>query len=767
MDAERAVRPVTPEYWRLLKDLFNQALSVEPAARSAFLRAACAGDTSLERSVAALVEHHEASAPDVREREALLTPEAMAEIILADRHGFVPGEVVGQRFRIEQFIAEGGMGEVYVAEDLELGERVALKTIRPELANDERILARFKREIQLARKVTHRHVSRVFDLFFHHVDLLGERRTVVFLSMELLQGETLSARIRRTGALPFVEARSIAAQLVAGLDAAHRAGIIHRDFKSANVVLVSDPDKSGGAERAVIMDFGLASTLRPSAQADPSGGLAGTPAYMAPEQVEDGPLTAATDIYALGVVLFEMTTGTLPFRGATPMETARLRLVQDAPPLRSVVPAAPAAWDRTVRACLQRDPAKRPASARDVEARLAGRDVRRRQGLTLAAALVVIALGGGAWYWTTLPYRPTPEAQAAADSARVKLTNHTESGYREALADYRRAIELDPGWSLPWAELAHAYAKGANVQQIASAVARREGRSAALQAIRLDNRSAKAFGVLGWVQSLDFDEWPQAEANLRRALSLDPGDGQVHHWLGVHLRKKGRFADSESAGRRALDLTGRVDASFWCELAFLYWTSGQLDRMEAFMQELLVAHPNHNLTRFINARLLKERGRYDEALAELDFSRQLQYSVVTVMVERASIYAYRGDSAAARALLEKLTEIATTNQPVDTLLTAGVYARLGDFDAAFEWLEKGYASRDSTLLSIATSPVLKPLHNDPRFAELCRRLHYDMSQLGSRQPGNQPGSAHNMFGIGLRSASAVGSFSHPIATGTS
>ncbi len=328
MDAERAVRPLTPEYWRLLKDLFNQALSIDAAARSAFVRAACAGDTSLERSVVALLDHHEASTPDVH--ETLLTPEEMAGIILADRRSFVSGEVVGQRFRIEQFLAEGGMGEVYVAEDLELGERVALKTIRPELANDERILARFKREIQLARKVTHRHVSRVFDLFFHHADVLGERRLVVFLSMELLQGETLSARIRRTGALPFAEAQKIAVQLVEGLDAAHHAGIIHRDFKSANVVLVTDPDGSerrpGSDERAVIMDFGLASTLRPSAQAAPSGGLAGTPAYMAPEQVEDGPLTAATDIYALGVVLFEMATGTLPFRGATPMETARLRL---------------------------------------------------------------------------------------------------------------------------------------------------------------------------------------------------------------------------------------------------------------------------------------------------------------------------------------------------------------------------------------------------------------------------------------------------------
>jgi len=758
MDAERAVRPVTPEYWRLLKDLFNQALSMDAAARSAFVRAACAGDTSLERSVAALLEHHEASTPDAH--ETLLTPEEMAGIILADRRSFVPGEVVGQRFRIEQFLAEGGMGEVYVAEDLELGERVALKTIRPELANDDRILARFKREIQLARKVTHRHVSRVFDLFFHHADVLGERRTVVFLSMELLPGETLSARIRRTGALPFAEAQKIAVQLVEGLDAAHHAGIIHRDFKSANVVLVPDPDGSdnaGSDERAVIMDFGLASMLRPSAQAAPSGGLAGTPAYMAPEQIEDGPLTAATDIYALGVVLFEMATGTLPFRGGSPMETARLRLRQDAPSVRSIVPAAPAAWDRTVRACLERDPARRPASARDVEARLTGRHARRQRRLMLFAATIAGVLGGGAWYWATLPYRPAPAAQAAADSARVKMSNNTKSGFNDAVADYARAIQLDPGWSLAWAELAYAYAAGANSQQIPPAIAQPQARSAALQAIRLDNRSAKAFGALGWVQSLDFDEWPQAEASFRRALRLDPADGQVHYWLAVHLRKKGRFAEAERAAFRALDLAGRAHPSYWCEVAFIYWTSGQLDRMEEFMPELLVAHPNHGLSRFLHARLLKERGRFDEALAELDFSARLQYTAATVLVERASVHAWRGDAAAARALLQNLTEIAREDS-VDTLLMAGVYARLGDVDTAIDWLEKGYARRDNTLLSIFTSPLLKPLHADPRFIELCRRLHYDISQ---------PGSAHSMFGIGLSSASAIGRSSHPIATGTS
>ena len=310
-----------------------------------------------------------------------------------------------------------------------------------------------------------------------------------------------------------------------------------------------------------------------------------------------------------------------------------------------------------------------------------------------------------------------------ADRARVKLRNRTGAGFRDAIADYRRATELDPYWAQPWAEMAYAYADGANTQQLAAATARVEARAAALKAIQLDDGSAKAYGALGWVQSLDYDEWPAAEATLRRAIALESNDAQVRYWLGVHLRKKGRFDDAEAEGREALELSRQSDPAIWCELAFLYWTSGRLDRMEELMNQLLVAHPNFGLTRYLHARLLKEQGKFDEALAELAFSERLQWATVTVDAERASIEAYRGDQSAARAHLARLTEIAE-RQPVDTLLIAGVYARLGDVDAAFAWLERGYARRDNTLLSIATSPVLKPLRGDSRFTDLLRRLHY-------------------------------------------
>jgi len=698
---------MTPERWAALKELFDQALDAPPAARSVLIDRVRTRDEALAHSLVNLLAYHDATL-SVLDAPAM-TLDRLDEIAEGATRAFNPGEMAAGRFRIVRFIAEGGMGEVYAADDLELEEPVALKTVRPVLATNAAVIGSFKQEIQLARRVTHRNVSRVFDLFRHERDA---GPPIVFLSMELLEGETLAQCLRARGALPAGDASDIARQLIAGLDAAHASGILHRDFKSANVMLAS--------ERVVITDFGLAGPLRQLAEDGrrPETLVAGTPSYMAPEQLEGGDITTAVDIYALGVVLFEMISG---------------RPASDAPKHAEILAAAsaPRSWQRTIRACLARDPRRRPASAREVADRLSGAFVRRLATRAAVAVACAGALVTGAWYWSQRPYRPVPEAQRMADSARVKRENVTGAGYVEAVTDLQKATALDPSWPDAWADLAYTYAAGANGQQIPGSVARKEARAAAVRAVSLDTRSARGFGSLGWVQSLDFDEWPQAEGNLRKAIRLDSADPRFHYWLGVHLRKQGRFTEAEAEDREALTLSHQRDPSIWCELAFLYWTSGQLDRMRSFMTELLVAHPNFGLARYLNARLLKEEGRFDEALEELRFSGRLQYSPVTILAEEASILAYRSDAQGARAILDTLTASSRTTS-VDTLLVAGVYARLGDFTQAFQWLENGYAQRDSTLLSVPTSPVLKPLRRDPRFADLLRRLHFDPPQIMQR-----------------------------------
>ena len=278
------------------------------------------------------------------------------------------GDLVAERYKVIRLIGEGGMGEVYEAEDLLLKERLALKTLRAPAADDETVVTRFKREIQLARKVTHPNVCRLFDV---GIDRRGDREAA-FLTMELLEGETLSAHVRQNGRMAPSEALPIAEQIASGLAAAHAVGIIHRDLKCANVILVA----ASTGTRAVVTDFGLARVAAEGSDQVTGDAVVGSPAYMAPEQVEGGRrLTGACDIYAFGVVLYEMVTGKLPFVGETPLATAVMRLREPPPSPRAIVPDLDARWERAILACLEREPEDRPVGAQEVVRILHGTSV--------------------------------------------------------------------------------------------------------------------------------------------------------------------------------------------------------------------------------------------------------------------------------------------------------------------------------------------------------------------------------------------------------
>jgi serine/threonine protein kinase len=249
------------------------------------------------------------------------------------------------------------MAEVYAAEDLVLGERVALKVLSAHRSASRNMPARLKREIQLARQISHPNVCRIFDIGFHREN--RQAKSIAFVSMELLDGESLSARLRRTGPIAPAEALPLVEQMVAGLNAAHQMSVVHRDFKSGNVVLVPAPERRGGY-RMVIVDFGLARRLIPESPAllcTLVGGRIGTPGYMAPEQRLGQPAGRTADVYALGVVLFEMLTGRLPFL----YESAQSPEERPAPPPRpsALVSQLDPRWDSVILRCLEYDPAAR------------------------------------------------------------------------------------------------------------------------------------------------------------------------------------------------------------------------------------------------------------------------------------------------------------------------------------------------------------------------------------------------------------------------
>lgn len=261
---------------------------------------------------------------------------------------------------------------MYEARDLELASRVALKTLRPEISSDSSALARFKQEIQLARRVTHPNVCRMFDIARHRQPEGGSPDRV-FFTMELLEGDSLANRLRREGRMRLEDSLPLIRQIAAALQAAHNAGVIHRDFKPSNVLLV----EHGAPEcptRAVVTDFGLARPKADTTLGSESfvrsitapGQLLGTLAYMAPEQLEGREATPATDVYALGLVIYELVTGRRPFPDDAPLAGAFLRIKQPPPSPRIYLPDLDARFEQSIMRCLSTDPAMRLQSAQEV-----------------------------------------------------------------------------------------------------------------------------------------------------------------------------------------------------------------------------------------------------------------------------------------------------------------------------------------------------------------------------------------------------------------
>lgn len=376
---------MTEARWKQVYALYEVAVELPPEERTRFLETECQRNPDTAGEVARLLELQN-QAGDFLEPP---TPST-----------FAVGDLVGARFEVEALIGAGGMGEVFRAHDCELGVKVAIKTVHLDRLGDPAAQERLRREALVARRVTHRNVCRIFDVFRHRLREGSE--DVVVLAMELLEGPTLREHLAGKGPLAENEAVEIALDVCAGLEAAHQQGVIHRDLKPANIIL------AGGSEgrRAVITDFGLArpsTALYESSSATQTGALAGTLDYMAPELLRGGQATEASDLYALGVLLFEMVTGALPHQGAASVDQLLKRFLEPAASPRGVKNSVSRSWDALTRHCLDRDPERRPRSAAEVAkllrrggAVVLSRIDRRRFLVGVGAAC---AAGGAAFVW--------------------------------------------------------------------------------------------------------------------------------------------------------------------------------------------------------------------------------------------------------------------------------------------------------------------------------------------------------------------------------
>ncbi|PWU08118.1 MAG: hypothetical protein C5B51_08435 [Terriglobia bacterium] len=709
---------MTPERWKRIRELFEKTADLPLADAEQFLRKECGGDTDLISEVLGMLEeHHRTGTLD-------LLPLWPASHSSSSALVFQPGQLVAGRYRIVRFINRGGMGEVYEAKHPLLPEHVALKTLLPEVASNAVMVDRFKQEIQLARKIAHANVCKVFDLEWHQTAGMPSA-TILFLTMEFLQGETLSERIQREGRMSTTEALPLLEQMAEALDAAHRCGVIHRDFKASNVMLVS----SGGGIRAVVTDFGLA---RPVGTAEQptltlTNNLAGTLEYMAPELLSGSIASCRSDIYALGMVAYKMATGTLPFPGETPLAGAFLRAKLPVSSPRLLAPNLDPEWEYAILRALDREPGRRFATARSFSRALRGDPssvtlalprLTRRRMVGFGAALLAIAAGGFAWRTfsrATLPGEASRLYQVGVDDIHA-------GAYFAATKALDRATRLAPHFSPAHARLAESWIELDLPERAARELllVRRENTSALskldqleIEAVDLTMTREFAAAAAKYEEMLRHSDSAEIKVDLGRAyekadkpdqairMYRQAAEGPTHNpsaWLrlGVLYSQSKRDLDAEAAfqeAERRYQLTSNLEGltELLVQRGVAANRAQKYNEATNLLQKAMsLARDAGNVHQEISAKLTLANDAYiagdahmaeayaDESLATAQ-ANGMEALAIRGLVNLGNAYSRKGDlSGAEQRFLDALARARRTNSPRLSALSLFALAALHD-----------------------------------------------------------------------------------------
>ncbi|HEY0369036.1 MAG TPA: protein kinase [Chthoniobacterales bacterium] len=653
-------------------------------------------------------------------------------------------------------LGRGAMGITYLAVDENLGSRVALKIIGARYSRDAAVRERFRREARAAAQLRHPNVASVFHF--------GETPAAhCFYAMEFIEGETLEARLRRTGPLPVQLALAVATQVTRALHAAETGGLIHRDLKPSNIMLVSTESPSRDELLVKVIDFGLA---RNAETADlVHAGFSGTPDFASPEQFgsDAAPLDARSDIYSLGATLWYALTGEAPFPSRSPA-------VVTAAQLREVVPIEvlklakiPAPVVELLRRMLAIDPDERPQDAgqlldaiqtaqNDIE-----RSPRRRQQRLILATVVTLALGLTTYYAlrqrgfyphdnnpsqptahaveptasaaNTHPSPPKSTTNAAAHEAYLKgryfWNKRSLEGSQQAIEYLARAVELDPNYAQAYAGLSDALLSYAEREAIPHPEEMARGRAALQKALELDDTLAEAHASRG-VNAMNFDyDWAEAEKELKRAMELDPNYATPHHWYAEVLVAQGRFDEAVTEIHKARELDP-LSIAINCDVGKVLFYSRRYDEAIAELHETLKMDPYFDQARFWLASIYTVTRRYEEAIAEFQTIRHGAATFVWLVHP----YLMTGRRAEADEIAQAMTQLDAEMRRADPERPLDVYAMIflalayGDKDRAFALFEEDYRNKPVALTSLKVDPRYDDdLRADSRFADLLRRVH--------------------------------------------
>jgi tetratricopeptide (TPR) repeat protein len=676
--------------WREIDSIFAAALEHRSAEWEAFLAGACHGDAELEVRLHLLLRSslraesfletpifsiagglRVSDAAGAGDGIAALPEVAAAEGTSSDRALRDPLGLSGRQishFRVREVLDFGGMGIVYRAEDLRLERGVALKFLLPQYSRDPAAKRRFLREARAASMLDHPNVCTVYE-----ADETDDG--YLFLAMVYYAGETLRTRVARTGALPVEEAVELARQVALGLSAAHKAGIVHRDLKPGNLIL--SPEGT-----IKILDFGLSRVRDFSITR--FGERAGTVAYMSPEQLSGAATDTASDLWSLGVVLYEMVSGTLPFGVGHELSTVHRVLHEEPTALSTLRPGIPGELDDLVGRLLRKDPEQRDRSAAGVAQALEGmcagsitgsrparirsggvaRGVALRRGLWRAGALAAAA--ASVWLGVSVA--------AGIDSADPTSRNRQAPMARQQTVGLPAYQQVLRGRELIWSDPEHAFVllRGAR---------------------ELDPAYPDAFAALAWLFLSQFQRsgeraWLDSSVvAARQAISLDPNFAEGHEGLGWALDRRGDLDASLLAHQRAIDLNPNLTGG----LANLYhFGFGRFDEAVRWWKPALEADPANSvylqLAGWAYMQLgMPERARplFEKATAfEPDqWPPHYWFGVLLVM---------EGREAEARAHIERM--VSAANRSSIALSSAGEIALyLGDLEAARDFYEEAHS----------------------------------------------------------------------------
>lgn len=696
-DISEQMRPQaerTAVAWQLVEDLFAKGLHAAEDRRDALL-----SDLSIE--TAAILRVLWATVAQTG------GPAQAPALSSGDRIG--PYEVVSQ-------LGCGGMGEVYLARDHGLNRDVAIKVLPVAFAADTERVRRLHREGQAASALKHPNIVTVHEL--------GETQGRTFLVTEFIEGQTLKDKLA-DGGVSVDQALEVAIEIARGLQAAHEQGVVHRDIKPANIMLLPDG-------RVKIVDFGLA-LCGDDRTLTGIGSVMGSPPYMSPEQRHGESVDARTDIWSLGVVIFEMIVGRLPVSQAAAVAVADSFTTSSHHRLSALWSGAPEKLHAILNKCMATDRRDRyqctTGLLSDLQqlrglhgtARIRLRaSIKRVWPVFVMGVAVVLFCGLSIWYSRASQshQRQHPKAYELFLKGQYARNEPGEAGLRDAIVNFKEAILYDPDFSLAHVGIADAWF-WLSSWYLRPHDAMPNAKAAALRALEVEPELADAHSALGNV-ALFYDwNWSAAERHFRRAIELNPNSAAAHRGYSDYMLAQRRFDEAIEQGRIAIELDPfslTMRAGYLLALV----TASRNDEAITEAQRALDVEPAFSLALVVRGLARSAKKLHIQAMRDLEEAVEIERTP-TNLGFLAYVQAAAGHRQRAFPVLQELRRTAGKRY-VCPLEVAMAYSAFGDTDEAFRWMEKAIAERADCMAMLAAEPWLEGIRRDPRFPGLLHRV---------------------------------------------